>query len=85
MPVTKAGRASLGQKRTSSAGHGLWQWTRRAVSGGISAICGSALGGAGAGQGVAAMGVADIPAPGNSISFRCDWIWEESAAPVGES
>ena len=38
MPVTKAGRASLGQKRTSSAGHGLWQRTRRAVSGGMSAV-----------------------------------------------
>ena len=34
MPVTKAGNASLGQKRTSSVGHGLWQRTRRAVSGG---------------------------------------------------
>ena len=41
MPVTKAGRASSGQKRTSSAGHGLWQRTRRAVSGGLSAVCSS--------------------------------------------
>ena len=41
MPVTKAGRASLGQKRTSSVGHGLWQRTRRAVSEGMSAVCSS--------------------------------------------
>ena len=41
MPVTKAGKTSLGQKRTSSVGHGLWQRTRRAVSGGISAVCSS--------------------------------------------
>ena len=41
MPVTKAGRASLGQNKTSLAGHGLWQRTRRAVSGGMSAVCSS--------------------------------------------
>ena len=41
MPVTKAGRASLGQNKTSSAGHWLWQRTRRAVSGGMSAVCSS--------------------------------------------
>ena len=41
MPVTKASRASLGQNKTSSAGHGLWQRTRRAVSGGMSAVCSS--------------------------------------------
>ena len=41
MPVTKASRASLGQNRTSSAGHGLWQQTRRAVLGGMSAVCSS--------------------------------------------
>ena len=41
MLVTKAGRASLGQNKTSSAGHGLWQRTRRAVSGGMSAVCSS--------------------------------------------
>ena len=41
MPVTKTGRASLGQNKTSSAGHGLWQRMRRAVSGGMSAVCSS--------------------------------------------
>ena len=41
MPVTKAGRASSGQKRTSSVGHRLWQRTRRAVSEGMSAVCSS--------------------------------------------
>ena len=41
MPVTNAGRASSGQNKTSSEGHGLWQRTRRAVSGGISAVCSS--------------------------------------------
>ena len=41
MPVIKASRASLGQNKTSSAGHGLWQRTRRAVSGGMSAVCSS--------------------------------------------
>ena len=39
MPVTNAGRESPGQNKTSSAGHGLWQRTRRAVSGGMSAVC----------------------------------------------
>ena len=34
MPVTKAGRASLGQKRMSLIGHRLWQRMRQAVSGG---------------------------------------------------
>ena len=38
-----------------------------------------------AGQGISVMGGADIPAPGNGTSFRCDWIREESAAPTGES
>ena len=46
---------------------------------------GKAPGGAVAEQGVAAMGGADIPAPGNGISLCCDWFWEESAAPIGES
>ena len=41
MPVTKAGRASLGQNKTSSPGHRLWQRTRHAVSRGMSAICSS--------------------------------------------
>ena len=41
MPVTKAGRASSGQNKTSSAGHELWQQTRRAVSEGMSAVCSS--------------------------------------------
>ena len=41
MPVTNAGRASPGQNKTSLAGHGLWQRTRRAVSGGMSAVCSS--------------------------------------------
>ena len=41
MPVTKAGRASLGQNKMSSAGHWLWQRTRRAVSGGMFAVCSS--------------------------------------------
>ena len=39
MPVTNAGRASPGQSKTSSVGHGLWQRTRRAVSGGMSVVC----------------------------------------------
>ena len=37
-----------------------------------------------AGQGAFAMGGADISAPGNGISFHCDWIREESAAPIDE-
>ena len=41
MPITNAGRVSPGQNKTSSAGHGLWQQTRRAVSGGMSAVCSS--------------------------------------------
>ena len=41
MPVTKAGRASLGQNKTSPAGHELWQRTRRAISGEMSAVCSS--------------------------------------------
>ena len=41
MPVTKAGRAASGQNKTSSAGHGLWQRTRRAISGGMPAVCSS--------------------------------------------
>ena len=41
MPVTNASRASPGQNKMSSAGHGLWQRTRRAVSGGMSAVCSS--------------------------------------------
>ena len=48
------------------------------------AIGGSSLGRAVAGKGVSAIGGAEIPAPGNGISFRCSWIWEESAAPMGE-
>ena len=46
---------------------------------------GSSPGGAVAGQGISVMGGADIPAPGNGISFCCDWIWDESAALIGES
>ena len=39
MPVTNSSRASPGQNKTSSVGHGLWQRTRRAVSGGMAVVC----------------------------------------------
>ena len=44
MPVTNAGRESPGQNKTSSVGHGLWQRTRRAVSGGMAVACRSRAG-----------------------------------------
>ena len=47
-------------------------------------IGGSSPGRAMAGEGASAMGGAEIPVPGNGISLRCGWIWEESAAPMGE-
>ena len=53
-----------------------------AVDSGV--IGGSSLARAVAGKGVSGMGGAEIPAPGNGISLRCGWIWEESAAHMGE-
>ena len=53
-----------------------------AVDSGV--IGGSLPGRAVAREGISAMGGAEIPVPGNSISLRCGWIWEESAAPMGE-
>ena len=58
------------------------------VHGGVvdsGAAGGSSPGEAVAGQGISVMGGADIPAPGNGISFCCGWIREESVAPIGES
>ena len=49
------------------------------------ALGGNSPGEAAAGRGISGRGGADIPAPGNSISFRCGWIREESAGPLGES
>ena len=69
MPVTKAGRASLGQNKMSSAGHGLWQRTRRAVSGGVSAVCSSRawLAAWEAADGEAVAGVVESDSPGRVV------------------
>ena len=49
------------------------------------ALGGNSPGEAAAGRGISVRRGADILAPGNGISFLCDWIREESAAPTGES
>ena len=75
IPVTKAGRASLGQNKTSSARHGLWQRTRGAFSGGMSAVCSSrarlVAWGAAAGKETnseAVAGFAESGSPGRAVA-----------------
>ena len=72
MPVTNAGRASPGQNKTSSVGHGLWQRKRRAVSGGMSAVCSSrarlAVWGMVAHGGAAGSGALEVGSPGRALA-----------------
>ena len=72
MPVTNDGRASPGQNKTSSVGHGLRQQMRRAVSGGMSAVCRSrarlAVWGMVAHGGVAGSGALEVGSPGRAVA-----------------
>ena len=72
MPVTNAGRASPGQNKTSSVGHGLWQRTRRAVSGGMSVVCRSrvqlAVWGMAAHGGAVSSRALEVGLPGRAVA-----------------
>ena len=72
MPVTNAGKASPGQNKTSSIGHGLWQRTRRAVSGGMSVVCRGrawlAVWGMAAHGGAVSSGALEVGSPGRAVA-----------------
>ena len=60
------------QNKMSSVGHGLWQRTRRAVSGGISVVCRSrawlAVWGMAAHDGAAGSGALEVGSPGRAVA-----------------